>query len=460
VMCCVHEVHSQPMETSILENTIIKLGTLLALGFGEAGTDVISRCMQGDGVNVMTDGHEVQCVIGKADISDFDVITQVLQQGVMTFVNQVAEIVHGVVNEYGGAANRSDGASFLLIWNLGNLPEHEVTKIADMAMVCFAHIYHAVHSSRILASYRKHPGLQYRISNFRVNVSLGLHSGWAIEGAVGTEFKIDASYLSPNVNIAESTLVATRLYGVSVMATGDVMQLCSQPVAEKCRLIDRLMVKGSRVALDVFCIDLSNRFIGVEGPRASWIPNFNSRQRYKCRQVLEAGKTLKWMDDVHMVQYFSGSLAVNTTRMPFTREFMEIFKMGYRNYVEGEWHTAKRILLNTQQMLGFQDGPSAALLRYMGAKPFYFVAPVNWAGVHTLESMIDVFNGRPAFTPQDKHRKTIHRARDVEEEPLNPPSPDAAAGASPLRSVADQINMECAEATISSEAQPDLRSRM
>lgn len=29
-----------------------------------------------------------------------------------------------------------------------------------------------------------------------------MHIGWAIEGAIGSELKIDASYLSPNVNLA------------------------------------------------------------------------------------------------------------------------------------------------------------------------------------------------------------------------------------------------------------------
>lgn len=33
-------------------------------------------------------------------------------------------------------------------------------------------------------------------------MGFGLHYGWAIEGAIGSEFKIDASYLSPNVNTA------------------------------------------------------------------------------------------------------------------------------------------------------------------------------------------------------------------------------------------------------------------
>ena len=33
-------------------------------------------------------------------------------------------------------------------------------------------------------------------------MGFGLHVGWAIEGAIGSEYKIDASYLSPNVNMA------------------------------------------------------------------------------------------------------------------------------------------------------------------------------------------------------------------------------------------------------------------
>lgn len=32
-------------------------------------------------------------------------------------------------------------------------------------------------------------------------LGLGLHIGWAIEGSIGSNYKIDASYLSPNVNL-------------------------------------------------------------------------------------------------------------------------------------------------------------------------------------------------------------------------------------------------------------------
>jgi class 3 adenylate cyclase len=41
-------------------------------------------------------------------------------------------------------------------------------------------------------------------------MGFGLHLGWAIEGAIGSNFKIDASYLSPNVNLSARLEAASR----------------------------------------------------------------------------------------------------------------------------------------------------------------------------------------------------------------------------------------------------------
>lgn len=48
-------------------------------------------------------------------------------------------------------------------------------------------------------------------------MGFGLHAGWAIEGAIGSEFKIDASYLSPNVNISARLEAATKQFGVTYL---------------------------------------------------------------------------------------------------------------------------------------------------------------------------------------------------------------------------------------------------
>merc|ERR1719424_2323631 len=101
------------------------------------------------------------------------------------------------------------------------------TRMAEMSIVAFAKILGALHSSVLIAAYREHPGLQQRLgSDCRVNLNIGLHCGWAIEGAVGSEFKIDASYLSPNVSIATSIERATVIYGVSIIVSESVINTC------------------------------------------------------------------------------------------------------------------------------------------------------------------------------------------------------------------------------------------
>merc|ERR1719506_2613557 len=122
-----------------------------------------------------------------------------------------------------------------MVWRTSDLDDDAVSKLADMSMLAFARILGAVHRSPVLAAYRGHPGLQQRLGKHcRVNLSSGLHYGWAIEGAVGSEFKIDASYLSPNVSIAETVERATQIYGVSLIVAESVVTICTPAMMTKC----------------------------------------------------------------------------------------------------------------------------------------------------------------------------------------------------------------------------------
>ena len=59
-----------------------------------------------------------------------------------------------------------------------------------------------MHKDPLVLEYNHDPRIKARIPDFQIDMGFGLHAGWAIEGAIGSEYKIDASYLSPNVNIA------------------------------------------------------------------------------------------------------------------------------------------------------------------------------------------------------------------------------------------------------------------
>lgn len=70
--------------------------------------------------------------------------------------------------------------------------------------------------------------------NYQVALGFGLHIGWAIEGAIGSEFKIDASYLSPNVNMSNTLEAATKEYGVPLLFTGDLHAYLSDKMKQQC----------------------------------------------------------------------------------------------------------------------------------------------------------------------------------------------------------------------------------
>lgn len=54
--------------------------------------------------------------------------------------------------------------------------------------------------------------------------------GWAIEGAIGSLRKIDASYLSPNVNIAARLEQACHQYNVPILFSQKIFQALTKRV--------------------------------------------------------------------------------------------------------------------------------------------------------------------------------------------------------------------------------------
>jgi class 3 adenylate cyclase len=58
-------------------------------------------------------------------------------------------------------------------------------------------------------------------------MGFGLHYGWAIESAIGSDFKIDVSYLSPNVNIASRLEAASKQFGIDLLISGQLQKILS-----------------------------------------------------------------------------------------------------------------------------------------------------------------------------------------------------------------------------------------
>jgi class 3 adenylate cyclase len=160
----------------------------------------------------MIKGVKVMAIFGFCDIRNFTNATEILQTKVMVFVNQIAEVVHTQVDKFGGSANKNIGDAFLLVWKFdqSDVKEHKkrrgsmilrkkkksVLDLADLSLFSLLKVIGKINKLKQILEYSKDPALTARMENYKVKLGFGLHVGWAIEGAIGSEFKIDASYLS------------------------------------------------------------------------------------------------------------------------------------------------------------------------------------------------------------------------------------------------------------------------
>jgi len=141
----------------------------------------------------------------------------------------------------------------------GHLTELIRTGMADLSFFCFLKVFAELNRSEILREYPKNALLNERIPHYKVRMGYGLHFGWAIEGAIGSPHKVDASYLSPHVNVAARLEGCTKQYGVPFLLSGEIYDLFSPELKSYARLVDVICVKGSEEPERMYTANVSDK---------------------------------------------------------------------------------------------------------------------------------------------------------------------------------------------------------
>jgi class 3 adenylate cyclase len=375
----------EPMETVVLEKTIIKIGSLLALGFGEAGAEIIGENMRGSdtaNLNAMLAGKRVEGIFCYCDIRSFAEATEALEDQVMVFVNRIAGVVHTVINEFFGSPNQNIGDAFLLVWKLTGYTESQRQRLCDCAAISIIKVVAAIGKSPLLAEYRTHPKLLKRLPNYQVRTGFGLHTGWAIEGAIGSEFKIDASYLSPNVNMASRLQTFTKIYGCDAILSEMLVKTLSVPVAKLCRCIDRVQVIDAEVTepFKLYTIDMDDSLLNITPLKEK------AKERMRARYERQKRRTTRWQEDFKMSLFVLEDEDIVTMRSRFTSTFFSRFQEALFDYENGKWEQAYKGFEKTRFYTeGIEDGPSVALMRFL--KHNNRQAPQDWSGYHIYKNV-------------------------------------------------------------------------
>ena len=267
------KTQNDDMETTVLIRTISKIAGLMRVGFGEAGADIIGKNLNittgGHNINLLGNGRKIRSIFGFCDVRQFTDTTECLQEEVMLFVNRIAHILHSIVVQCDGAANKNIGDAFLLTWKIpanSTGSAKDLNSAGDKALYSFVKtMIEMIRHEDFLCNFspRALNELYERMPGYKCRIGCGLHFGWAIEGAIGSSKKIDASYISPHVNMSETLEASTKEYGVPLLMSEPFYNLLSTEAVAGCRKVDVLNSgKGGHAAgLYTYDVDLSVRFV-------------------------------------------------------------------------------------------------------------------------------------------------------------------------------------------------------
>jgi class 3 adenylate cyclase len=386
------DFQSSTYEIKVIQLAILRISSLLAIGFGEAGGEILKENLGStQELNPMLPGKKKNAIFGFCDIRGFPDINVALQEKTMVFVNEIAEIVHSSVDRFEGAANKNIGDAFLVVWKLDhendrhkeyaeiNYSDPHIQNMADKALLGFLHIIKKVNKDRKLRAYKNYTEIQSSINichPFKISMGFGLHIGWAIEGPIGSMYKMDCSYLSPNVNLAARLEAATRQYGVTILLSGELYSCLSSELQQICRLIDIVKVKGSNKPLELYTVhvNLANTKRGRE--RRSL--NMADKRKFYLKKKTDA-KSLFDLPSYFLEKKGFKELLLDKRGKIFHKKF----EKGFKHYIKGEWEDAYNEL-SFANFLDKTDGPTRVLLKFIMENDR--VAPNDWKGVHVLTS--------------------------------------------------------------------------
>ena len=266
-----------------------------------------------------------------------------------------------------------------------------ISTFTDRAVIGMLKSFAGIHRDNKLRAWSRDFRLSAGVGAFSVNMIFGMDAGWAVEGAVGSEYKIDATYLSPHVNMASRMMSACKHYGVTILLSEAVQELMSDVARSKLRNLDRVTVKGSTKIQSIYTYDARHK--GAD---------FFLFSRSEEQADIEAERYAPHM--------WSTDQDLNAMRHHVTEDFEEKFNEGMKAYFSGNWPLAIKQLDQANEIMveaaleeGYlhdelddspdrkelyrtetADGPCTYLVNFMRSKGG--TAPEGWAGWHPLLS--------------------------------------------------------------------------
>lgn len=169
-----------------------------------------------------------------ADIRSFTSLSETMSiQENFEFINRYLRQVCPVIRQYNGFIDKYIGDGVMALF-----PE-----TVDDAVRA------AIEMQKKVAIYNEY---SKKKGDCLINIGIGIHTGNLMLGIIGEEERIDSTVIADAVNLASRLEQLTKLYGASIIISGQTLAQLDDPQQYTCRFLDQVKVRGKKMPVAVF----------------------------------------------------------------------------------------------------------------------------------------------------------------------------------------------------------------
>jgi adenylate cyclase len=207
-------------------------------------------------------------LVGFTNISE-----QLGPEQVTQLLNEHFSRATAIIKQHGGTVNRFIGDSIMALWGAPLSDEHQAVN----ACLAARDMQADMRKLREELAQRGLPALTMRI---------GIHSGAAIVGNLGSSDRFDYTAIGDSVNLASRLEGVNKLCGTEILLSADTASRIGD--ALPLRRVDRVIVKGKSEAVDIFTVSYNARINALTSEACAAYRQRNWDESEKLwRRVLE-----------------------------------------------------------------------------------------------------------------------------------------------------------------------------
>jgi adenylate cyclase len=198
----------------------------------------VARRLARDPDRDLMKARQHQLTIMFTDIAGFTGLARRLPpEQIAQLLREVLTPLSATIHEHQGTIDKYIGDAIMAFWGAPLEVEKSEQRALDAAMMMISRLSALQESLKA----RELP---------RIAIGIGIHSGMAYVGDMGSSFRSTYTAIGDNVNLAARVEGLTRFYGVGILVTETVMKACETTYLF--RFVDRVVVKGYDSAVSIY----------------------------------------------------------------------------------------------------------------------------------------------------------------------------------------------------------------